>query len=171
MGGDSVLIGLGANLSHPRYGGPRATLEAALTRLGACEVRILTRSRWYRSAPVPASAQPWFVNGVAALETNLEPAALLARLHKLEADFGRRREQRNAARILDLDLLDYQGRISGPGELPELPHPRLAGRAFVLLPLAEVAPGWRHPVSGQRIEALIADLPPEQRAEPLEERS
>ena len=95
---------------------------------------------------------------------------MLARLHELEATFGRRRGQRNAARTLDLDLLDYRGRISEPGERPELPHPRLAGRAFVLLPLAEVAPGWRHPVSGQRIEALIADLPLDQRAEPLEER-
>ncbi len=171
LDGDFVLIGLGANLSHPRHGGPRATLEAALAGLEGSDIRIHARSRWYRSAPVPASDQPWFVNGVAALETALEPAVLLARLHELEAAFGRRRGQRNAARTLDLDLLDFRGRISEPGERPELPHPRLAGRAFVLLPLAEVAPGWRHPVSGQRIEAMIADLPLDQRAEPLEERS
>ena len=167
--GEFVLIGLGANLSHPRHGGPRATLEVALARLGAPEVQVLARSRWYRSAPVPASDQPWFVNGVAALETTLEPAALLARLHELEATFGRRRGERNAARTLDLDLLDYRGRISEPGEQPELPHPRLAGRAFVLLPLAEVAPSWRHPVSGRRLDALIAELPADQRVEPLDE--
>jgi len=169
--GDFVLIGLGANLFHPRHGGPRETLEAALTRLVASELQVLACSRWYRSAPVPASDQPWFVNGVAALETTLEPAALLARLHELEAAFGRRRGRRNAARTLDLDLLDYRGRISGPGEQPELPHPRLAGRAFVLLPLAEVAPGWRHPVSGRCLDALIAELPADQRAAPLEEPS
>ena len=166
-----VLIGLGANLEHPRYGGPRETLEAALSCLECAELRILARSRWYRSAPVPASDQPWFVNGVAALETDLDPAALLARLHALEAEFGRRRGRRNAARTLDLDLLDYRGRISRPGERPELPHPRLAGRAFVLLPLAEVAPGWRHPVSGRDLRGLIAELPADQRAELLQEPS
>ncbi len=165
---DIVLIGLGANLSHPRHGGPEATLEAALMRLEGPELRVLACSRWYRSAPVPMSDQPWFVNGVAALETTLAPAALLARLHELEGAFGRRRGRRNAARTLDLDLLDYRGRISAPGEQPELPHPRLAGRAFVLLPLAEVAPNWCHPVSGQRLDALIAGLPADQRAEPLE---
>ncbi len=166
-----VLIGLGANLDHPRYGGPRATLEAALSRLTCPEIRILARSRWYRSAPLPVSDQPWFVNGVVALETALDPAALLVRLHALEADFGRRRGRPNAARTLDLDLLDYRGRISGPGAQPELPHPRLSGRAFVLLPLAEVAPDWRHPVSGRGLEALIAELPEDQRAEVLEEPS
>ncbi len=167
--GEFVLIGLGANLDHPRYGGPRATLEAALSCLTSPEIRILARSRWYRSAPLPVSDQPWFVNGVVALETALDPAALLARLHALEADFGRRRGRPNAARTLDLDLLDYRGRISGPGVRPELPHPRLSRRAFVLLPLAEVAPDWRHPVSGRGLEALIAELPEDQRAEVLEE--
>ena len=166
-----ILIGLGANLEHPHYGGPRATLEAALTRLEGPGLRIPARSRWYRSAPVPASDQPWFVNGVAALDTTLQPAALLARLHALEADFGRRRGRRNAARTLDLDLLDYRGQVSPPGAQPELPHPRLAGRAFVLLPLAEVAPGWRHPVSGLGLGALIPALPADQQTELLEEVS
>ncbi|MDJ0945092.1 MAG: 2-amino-4-hydroxy-6-hydroxymethyldihydropteridine diphosphokinase [Kiloniellales bacterium] len=165
---DFVLIGLGANLDHPEHGGPKETLEAALGRLEEAALRILARSRWYRSAPVPASDQPWFVNGVAAVETVLEPAALLARLHALEADFGRRRAVRNAARTLDLDLLDYRGRVSPSGALPELPHPRLAGRAFVLLPLAEVAPGWRHPVSGLGLKALIARLPADQQTVVLE---
>ena len=168
MDSEFVLIGLGANLQHPCHGGPRATLEAALARLEAPGLRIRARSRWYRSAPVPASDQPWFVNGVAALDTALEPAALLAQLHAVEADFGRRRGRRNAARTLDLDLLDYRGRVSPPGAQPELPHPRMAGRAFVLLPLAEVAPGWRHPVSGLGLEALIAGLPADQQTELLE---
>lgn len=168
IGRDFVLIGLGGNLTHPCHGEPRATLEAALDSLAAPDLRVLARSRWYRSAPVPASDQPWFVNGVAALETALEPAALLARLHDVEAALGRRRGVRNAARTVDLDLLDYRGRISRPGEQPELPHPRLTGRAFVLLPLAELAPDWRHPVSGRSLEALIAELPAEQRTEVME---
>lgn len=163
-----MLIGLGANLDHPRHGSPRQTLEAALQALAGPDLVLRGRSRWYRSAPVPASDQPWFVNGVAAFETALEPAALLARLHGVEAEFGRRRGLRNAARTLDLDLLDHGGRVSRPGALPELPHPRLAERAFVLLPLAELAPAWRHPASGRPITALLAALPPDPGAEPLE---
>ncbi len=167
--GEFVLIGLGANLEHPVYGPPKSTLEAALVQLEAMGPRLLRRSRWYRSAPVPASDQPWFVNGVAALQTGLDPPGILALLHEVEALFGRRRGQRNAARTLDLDLLDYGGRVSAAGESPCLPHPRLGERAFVLLPLREVAADWRHPASGQDLTQLIAALPRDQSAEVLPE--
>jgi len=163
-----ILIGLGANLEHPRYGPPRQTLEAALEALRKSGVVILARSRWYRSAPVPPSDQPWFVNAVASVETSLSPAALLARLHEIEAQFGRSRRRRNEARVLDLDLLAYHDRVSAPGESPVLPHPRLAERAFVVLPLAEVAPDWRHPVSGLGVSELVGRLDPAETAEPLE---
>lgn len=163
-----ILIGLGANLPSPQFGAPPASLEAALRLLGEAGLRIVARSRWYRSAPVPASSQPWYVNGVAAIETALDPAALLALLHEIEGRFGRVRRQRNAARVLDLDLLDYEGRVSGPLDPPPtLPHPRLAERAFVLRPLAEVAPQWCHPRSGEDLASLLAALPPEQAAEPM----
>jgi 2-amino-4-hydroxy-6-hydroxymethyldihydropteridine diphosphokinase len=163
-----ILIGLGANLASPEFGAPTASLEAALRMLQESGVRIVARSRWYRSAPVPASSQPWFVNGVVAVETALDPTALLALLHQIEARFGRVRRERNAARVLDLDLLDYAGRVSDPaGPPPILPHPRLGERAFVLLPLAEVAPHWRHPRSGTDVETLLAGLPPGQAAGPM----
>nr|NIS40047.1 2-amino-4-hydroxy-6-hydroxymethyldihydropteridine diphosphokinase [Desulfuromonadales bacterium] len=162
-----ILIALGANLDHPRYGKPRTTLEAALQALQDYGVDILARSRWYRSAPVPPSGQPWYVNGVAAVETRLSPEELLAKLHEIEADFGRTRSERNEARVLDLDLLAYDERVSAPGESPILPHPRLAERAFVVLPLAEVAPGWRHPVSGASVEQLTARLVPAETLEAL----
>ena len=92
--------------------------------------------------------------------------ALLAELHAVEAAFGRARTVPNAARPIDLDLLDYRGQIAsgGPGRAT-LPHPRLAGRAFVLRPLADLAPDWRHPVTGQPIRALIEALPVDQIAE------
>lgn len=163
-----ILIGLGANLEHPRYGPPRRTLEAALEALQQSGIVILARSRWYRSAPVPPSDQPWFVNAVASVETSLSPATLLARLHEIEARFGRSRRRRNEARVLDLDLLAYHDRVSAPGESPILPHPRLAERAFVVLPLAEVAPDWRHPVSGLGVSELVGRLDPAETAEPLE---
>ena len=157
-----ILIGLGANLPSAA-GPPRATLEAALAALEAAEVSLLGRSPWYRSAPLPAGDQPWFVNSVAVVRTRLDAPALLAVLHQVEARFGRVRRQRNAPRPLDLDLLDYDGQIRS--EPPLLPHPRLHERAFVLLPLRDVAPAWRHPVSGRSVGELIDSLAPGQAVE------
>jgi len=99
-----ILIGLGANLPSAA-GAPRATLEAALAALARDGVRLAARSRWYRSAPLPRSSQPDFVNGVAAVETRLAPRDLLALLHRIEARLGRARGEPNAARTIDLDLL------------------------------------------------------------------
>ncbi len=162
---DFILIGIGANLPS-RLGPPLSTCEAALAALAEANVTILRRSRWYRSAPVPASAQPWFVNGVAVVATPLGPAELLAAMLAVERRLGRVRETRWEPRVLDLDLLDYRGAVrSAPP--PELPHPRMHERAFVLLPLAEVAPGWRHPLLGRRVDSLIATLPADQVSEPL----
>jgi len=163
-----ILIGLGANLPSAEFGAPPASLDAALRMLQQSGVVLVRRSRWYRTAPVPVSEQPWFVNGVAAIETTLDPAALLALMQAIETRFGRIRRERNAARVLDLDLLDYDGRVSALGDPPPLlPHPRLAERAFVLRPLAEVVPHWRHPVTGQAIQDLLPRLPPGQAAEPM----
>lgn len=156
-----ILIGLGANLPSA-VGPPAATLEAALGRLAAAGVITLKRSRWFRSRPVPPSDQPWFVNGVASVATALDPAALLALLHGIEAEFGRVRDAPNAARTLDLDLLAYGDRVEAPapgtGTGPILPHPRLAERAFVLLPLADVAPSWYHPATGRPLSELLRAL-------------
>ena len=170
-----ILIGLGANLPS-KAGPPAATLAAAIDRLAGLEVLTLRRSRWFVSAPVPASDQPWFVNGVIAVATALEPAALLAALQRVEAEFGRVRRAANAARSLDLDLLAYGDRVESqpPGASPGvaggliLPHPRLAERAFVLLPLADVAPSWHHPVTGRTLAELIGALDAAQIVRPLE---
>jgi 2-amino-4-hydroxy-6-hydroxymethyldihydropteridine diphosphokinase len=152
-----ILLGLGANLPSA-VGPPEETLAAALQALRENGVRVVRRSPWYRSAPVPESAQPWYVNGVALVRTSLPPADLLALLHGIEARFGRQRGELNAARPLDLDLLDYEGRLSAAGETPVLPHPRLHQRAFVLRPLRDVAPDWRHPRLGGTVGELIAAL-------------
>jgi 2-amino-4-hydroxy-6-hydroxymethyldihydropteridine diphosphokinase len=154
-----ILIGLGANLPSAA-GPPAATLAAALAALGAAGVAIERRSPWYRSAPLPAGDQPWYVNAVAVARTGLGPAALLALLHRVEASFGRTRHRRNEARVLDLDLLDYDGLVRD--DPPVLPHPRLHERAFVLLPLRDVAPEWRHPIDGAGVAELIAALPADQ---------
>ncbi|MBI3451512.1 MAG: 2-amino-4-hydroxy-6-hydroxymethyldihydropteridine diphosphokinase [Rhodospirillales bacterium] len=153
-----ILIALGANLPGPA-GSPQQMCEAALAALAKIGVRVFRRSPWYESAPVPPSDQPWFVNGVAQLETDLAAAALLHLLHSVERDLGRVRGVINAPRTIDLDLLDYNGLIRGGPDTPILPHPRLAERAFVLAPLADLAPEWRHPESGKGVEELIAALP------------
>lgn len=163
-----ILLGLGGNLPHMKFQTPRDTLEAALGELAARGARSTRRSRWYSTAPVPNVGQPWYTNGVAALETDHDPAVLLDLLLEVEAKFGRTRGARNASRTIDLDLLAYhdhneEGVAASAGL--EVPHPRLHERAFVLLPLAEIAPSWRHPVLGRSISDLIAALPREQVAD------
>jgi 2-amino-4-hydroxy-6-hydroxymethyldihydropteridine diphosphokinase len=152
-----ILIALGANLPSA-VGGPEKTLEAALAAIQSRGVRVEQVSRYYRSLAWPNPSDPPFVNAVARLKTKLSPAELLHLLHQVEAEFGRVRGEKNAPRTLDLDLIDYDGRIE-EGEV-DLPHPRVATRAFVLTPLREVAPNWRHPVSGSTVSDLIAALPP-----------
>ncbi|WP_296338477.1 2-amino-4-hydroxy-6-hydroxymethyldihydropteridine diphosphokinase [Reyranella sp.] len=156
----SIFIGAGANLAHPTYGSPRQTLEAAFRELARRGVQILRVSPWYRTAPVPASDQPWYENAVIEVGTDFGPDKLLATLHEVEQAFGRVRTVANAARMIDLDLLDFRGEIApeSPGRAT-LPHPRLAARAFVLRPLADLAPDWRHPVTGESSQALLAALP------------
>ena len=166
-----ILVALGANLPTARHGSPAEGLDAALTVLAEHGVRPVARSRWYRSAPVPPAEGPWFVNGVVRVETTLSPVPLMARLLAVEAAFGRTRSVAGAARPLDLDLLDYGGQVihhdGGDGPALVLPHPRLAERAFVLAPLIEVAPDWRHPVTSASVASLLAAVADQQALEPL----
>lgn len=151
----TAYVGLGANL-----GEPVRALQEALAGLGAlASTRLLRASRLYRSAPVGAGG-PDFINAVAAVATQLTAPDLLAALQALEQAAGRARPYRNAPRTLDLDLLLYGcARIDSPALT--LPHPRLRERAFVLLPLAEIAP---HLVDAQALAAVagqrITPLPP-----------
>jgi 2-amino-4-hydroxy-6-hydroxymethyldihydropteridine diphosphokinase len=152
-----ILIGLGGNLPG-ESGSVTATLRAALEEIAAAGLVIKNVSPFYRSAPVPMSDQPWFVNAVAEISGRLSPAGILDVLLETEKKFGRVRGEKNAARILDLDLLDYEGRVMRHERLV-LPHALMHERAFVLLPLRDLAPAWKHPVTGDGIDALIARLP------------
>lgn len=157
-----AFVALGANLADPVAQVRAASL--ALADLPAS--RLLQLSSLYRTAPVGIRGQPDFINAVAALETHLEPEALLAALFAVERRFGRRREFPQAPRTLDLDLLTYDARVLDSQRL-SLPHPRMHLRAFVIAPLLEIAPGCRIPgrgtaaawlpaVSRQAIEKLDA---------------
>lgn len=158
----AIYIGLGANQAY-RGRAPRETLISALGALTAAGVETLTASRPWRTPAWPDPFDPPFVNACIAVRTQLDPAALMTVLHEVEAHHGRARAVRNAPRTLDLDLIDYQGLAGAfPGGL-ELPHPRLAARAFVLLPLKDIAPHWRDPASGATLQSLIAALPADER--------
>lgn len=162
-----ILIGLGSNLTGASFDSSQEVLESALNELKKNNIQSVEVSPWYRSAPVPASDQPWFVNGVAAVATTLPPAALLEVLHRVEAAFGRIRVARNESRTLDLDLLAYGEQVIQEPEGLTLPHPRLHERAFVLRPLVDLAPEWRHPVLGLTAAEMLASLAPGQQVEPI----
>lgn len=151
-----ILIALGANLPSPA-GPPADSIKAALSALQKRGIETAMLSRLYGSKAWPNPADPPFVNAVALLRSSLAPKHLLAELQAIEEAFGRLRGARNSPRSLDLDILDYDGRIE-PGP-PILPHPRMQDRAFVLVPLAEIVPDWRHPLSNHSAAELVADLP------------
>jgi len=157
-----ILVGIGASLPAPDGTLPRETCRAAAAALDRLPgLRLQALSRWWSSAPIPPTpGAPWFVNGVARLAGKADPVALLAGLHAIEAAHHRARPYPNAPRTLDLDLLDCDGILSEDPAL-SLPHPRLHARAFVLRPLAEVAPRWHHPRTGQGLGELIAALSPQ----------
>jgi len=153
----TTYIGLGANLPSPA-GPPPATLAAALQRLGSLG-NVKQQSSLYRTEPVGFADQPQFLNAVVALETNLDPRPLLDQLLNIEKEFGRDRTAGipNGPRTLDLDIL-----LSGSLEVNEpnleLPHPRMAERAFVLVPLAEIAPELLLPGYGKTVAELLHSL-------------
>jgi len=152
-----AYIALGANLLSPA-GPPEATLAAAAERLVAFGP-ITARSSLYSTAPVGFADQPRFANAVVALETHRSPQELLDGLLSIELDFGRDRAASppNGPRTLDLDILFYGDMVLSESGL-EIPHPRLAARAFVLVPLHEIAPNLRDPRSGKTMAEMLQAL-------------
>jgi 2-amino-4-hydroxy-6-hydroxymethyldihydropteridine diphosphokinase len=163
-----ILIGIGANLPGPDGAPPLLTARWAAAQLEMLpDLRLVCMSRWYLSEPIPPSSQPPYINAVARLEARsaaeADAAELLVWLQALEASAGRVRGERNAARTLDLDIIamGVGGQTVRATPDPVLPHPRAHLRAFVLVPLREVAPDWQHPVFHLGVQALIDALPPQ----------
>ncbi|MFN4269439.1 MAG: 2-amino-4-hydroxy-6-hydroxymethyldihydropteridine diphosphokinase [Thermosynechococcus sp.] len=143
-----VAIALGSNLGEPLRQ-LRSAVQVLAQTLG---IDVLACSPWYRTVPV-GPPQPDYWNGCLIARTQLSPWALLKTLQAIEMQFGRQRQEHWGARTLDLDLLLYGDRVINTAELT-LPHPRLVERPFVLVPLAAIAPHWRHPVLGETIQTL-----------------
>ncbi|MGF1444863.1 MAG: 2-amino-4-hydroxy-6-hydroxymethyldihydropteridine diphosphokinase [Pikeienuella sp.] len=173
-----TLIALGANEPNGPDA-PRCTLDKALAALNAHPgIAVKAVAPWVRSPAFPPGSGPDFVNGAARLETDLTPNALLEALHRIEAQHGRTRRIRWEPRVCDLDLIAMGDLILPDAStqaawarlrpddavtaIPErliLPHPRIAERAFVLLPLLDIAPDWRHPVTGLSVREMVTLLP------------
>ena len=141
-----IIVALGCNLSGA-YGSRLELLQAVLAAFGPSGLVLVKCSSWWRSAAWPNPDQPDYLNGVVVVETALDPPALLKRLLAIERAFGRERGAAHAPRTVDLDLIAH-GRLILSGPALTLPHPRAAERLFVMGPLAQIAPDWRHPQLG-----------------------
>jgi 2-amino-4-hydroxy-6-hydroxymethyldihydropteridine diphosphokinase len=161
---EMILVGIGANLPASDGASPLSTCRAAAAALDVLPgLQTVGLSRWFRTAPVPPSGQPDYINGIARLRGTVDPAVLLAWLQAIEARAGRQRSTPDAARTLDLDVIAMgpAGQLCRESPDPILPHPRAHLRAFVLAPLLDVAPDWVHPALRQPAAALLAGLPPQ----------
>jgi 2-amino-4-hydroxy-6-hydroxymethyldihydropteridine diphosphokinase len=163
-----IYLGIGSNLPSEVFGPPVMNCRAAIMRLADVGLAASVQSPYYETAPVPVSDQPWYVNCVIGIaQSRLSPREALKACLAVEQGLGRVRSVPNAARTADIDLIAWHDQVID--EPPDLivPHPRMTQRAFVLRPLHDIAPDWRHPVTGAAIADLIANLPPGQQIRPL----
>ena len=152
-----IYIGIGSNLNGKNNETPLENCKKALIEIKK-ETNICKISSWYKSEPIPISNQPWYVNGVVEIKTNKSSMELLNFILNIEEFFGRVRNKKNEARILDLDIIDYKGKILYKEKKLIIPHPRMHERSFVLQPLSELNPKWMHPIKKKGIKELIRNL-------------
>lgn len=158
-----IIIAIGSNLAGKWADTPqKMCLEAThkISLLPYCYQPKI--SSWYKTSPIPASSQPFYINGIMSFQGNVDPFDLLHKLNQLEAEAGRKRSEPNAARALDLDIIAIDNQIIQKTPQLVVPHPRAHERGFVLYPLRDLFPDWVHPVYKKSVSQLIADLPVDQ---------
>ena len=172
-----VLVSLGSNATSALVESAKL-LRDAIEHIATQGFRITKSSRYYSTPCFPAGAGPDFVNAAIEVETSKAPDVLIAHLHDIEAEFGRERPSRWAPRSLDLDLIAYDDQILPSKDVllqwmdlpletqkkiaPDVlivPHPRMHERSFVLIPLADIVPDWRHPILGKTVREMVEELP------------
>jgi len=177
-----ILLGIGANLQSP-VGPPKVTISRLLAELQQSELAVQAVSKYYQTRAFPPSSGPDYVNAAVWCESDLGAGEVLAVLHGIEDRFGRKRNRRWDARTLDIDLLAVGSQVSPDKTVHEmwrelplheqqtrvpdeliLPHPRMQERGFVLVPLADVAPDWVHPILEKSVAEMLAELPKSARA-------
>jgi len=149
-----IYLSLGSNI-----GDREANLRKAVEQLASQDMRVLHTSRVYETEPVDFVDQAWFLNQVVEAETMLFPMQLLTRVSRVERDLGRKRIVRKGPRTIDIDILFYGAAVVETTRL-EIPHPRMAERRFVLVPLAELAPDLRHPITHRTVRKMLESAPP-----------
>ena len=155
-----ILLSLGSNLPS-KYGDSKNTILKCYEFFNNNDIKILKKSSFYETFAIPNKSDPKFVNSVISVETRFSPEELIKYILKVEEKFDRKREQINAPRTCDIDILDFNGQIINifnKNISLEIPHPRLEQRSFVLYPIREIDKNWKSPLSGKKIDQLIENL-------------
>ena len=155
---EPILVSVGANRFLNADQAPLSTCQLALGKISEAGIVVLQTSSWYLSSPVPTNCQPWYINAVLSIGSDLQPNDLLRKLLAIENDLGRSSFCRGGPRTLDLDLLAYGNLVCRDQGQPTLtlPHPRMNERNFIMYPLSEILPEWSHPLLGTRARDLAS---------------
>ena len=151
-----ILVAIGSNLNSESFGSPEQNCKVAIDMLGEY-FEVTESSNLYKTEPIPKSEQPWFVNCIVRIKSKISPSNLLDILLEIESQFGRERNKKNEARVIDLDLIAYNRLVVNSFKLI-LPHPRMHLRKFVIQPICDINKNWIHPVFKKKASEILKEL-------------
>ena len=151
-----ILVAIGSNLNSKSFGSPEQNCNAAIDMLRKY-FEVTQSSSFYKTEPIPKSEQPWFVNCIVNIKSKISPSRILDTLLEIELQFGRKRNRKNEARVIDLDLIAYNSLIVKSLKLT-LPHPRMHLRKFVIQPICDINKNWIHPVLKKKASEILKEL-------------
>ena len=155
-----IFIAIGSNLESSTYGSPKENCMAAINILKK-KFNVKSISKFYKTEPIPKSDQPWFINVVINVRTELSPIEILKTLLSVESDFKRKRKNKNEARVIDLDLISYDNQVIKSRDLT-IPHPRMHLRKFVIKPICDINENWEHPKLKKKASIILKELAKQQ---------